>query len=269
MTAAQTTEVVKSVSIANMANQRAAIIARLDQALGLLREAEKIAKSAKLGWPTIEINRSHLVANKTSITDEADAFEMIRRTVDYYGWDHLMKESGLLTFMDATARQEWNRQLSEGKSPDFTIANIEATFSAIHSNRGDMFERGIVNCFQNLSWNFATNQPFKFGKRIILKRLCDRVFGTPHYEKVDELEDLARVFFVLDGKPEPDNRAGCGAAIDAAKKAGESVVENDYFIVKWFKNGNGHVEFKRPDLVTQMNRIIAKHYPNALATEVR
>jgi len=43
--------------------------------------------------------------------------------------------------------------------------------------------------------------------------------------------------------------------------------ENDYFHLRWFKNGNGHLTFKRADLVEQMNRILAKHYPNALASE--
>jgi hypothetical protein len=41
-------------------------------------------------------------------------------------------------------------------------------------------------------------------------------------------------------------------------------VENDYLAIRTFKNGNGHVMFKRPDLVDAMNRIIAKHYPGAL-----
>ena len=41
--------------------------------------------------------------------------------------------------------------------------------------------------------------------------------------------------------------------------------EDDYLEVRTFKNGNGHVTFKRPDLVEKMNLILARHYPNALA----
>ncbi|ONZ24329.1 hypothetical protein A8F44_22135, partial [Burkholderia cenocepacia] len=39
--------------------------------------------------------------------------------------------------------------------------------------------------------------------------------------------------------------------------------------LRWFKNGNGHLTFKRADLVDRMNLILAKHYPNALASEAR
>lgn len=40
--------------------------------------------------------------------------------------------------------------------------------------------------------------------------------------------------------------------------------ETAYLSIRTFKNGNGHVTFKRPDLVEKMNKIIAKHYPGAL-----
>ena len=50
---------------------------------------------------------------------------------------------------------------------------------------------------------------------------------------------------------------------------GETQAENAYLHVKWSKKGSGHVLFKRPDLVEKMNGILAKHYPHALASEVR
>lgn len=40
--------------------------------------------------------------------------------------------------------------------------------------------------------------------------------------------------------------------------------ETDYLLIRCFKNNNGHITFKRPDLVEKMNKIIAKHYPGAL-----
>lgn len=42
------------------------------------------------------------------------------------------------------------------------------------------------------------------------------------------------------------------------------LLNDDYLHLRWFKNGNGHITFKRPDLVEQMNLILAKHYPHAL-----
>lgn len=41
--------------------------------------------------------------------------------------------------------------------------------------------------------------------------------------------------------------------------------DTEYFLVRWYKKGTGNLTFKRPDLVEQCNRILAKHYLKALA----
>ncbi|GKW23870.1 hypothetical protein PEC311524_14640 [Pectobacterium carotovorum subsp. carotovorum] len=41
--------------------------------------------------------------------------------------------------------------------------------------------------------------------------------------------------------------------------------EDDYFSMRYFQKGTGHLTFKRPDLIEKMNDIIAKHYPGMLA----
>lgn len=65
------------------------------------------------------------------------------------------------------------------------------------------------------------------------------------------------------------HRGGISAILTAAglntcypRRAGECA--NEYLSIRTFKNGNGHVTFKRIDLVERMNTIIAKHYPGAL-----
>ena len=96
--------------------------------------------------------------------------------------------------------------------------------------------------------------------------------GTPganslayvNHNKTDQLDDLVRVMSVLDGKPEPDHRNGWYQRLNAVKSTLDPDAEDDYMRVRSFRNGNGHVTFKRPDLVDAMNRIIAKHFPGAL-----
>jgi hypothetical protein len=69
----------------------------------------------------------------------------------------------------------------------------------------------------------------------------------------------------MDGKPEPDHRNGFWRLIHDADKAGFDECGTPYARVRWFKNGNAHLWFKRPELVDKMNKILAKHYPGALA----
>ncbi|MCS6515129.1 DUF4942 domain-containing protein, partial [Burkholderia thailandensis] len=84
-----------------------------------------------------------------------------------------------------------------------------------------------------------------------------------------ELDDLTRVCCILDGKPEPDHRHGADGLFSEAPQARRTEAENAYFHLRFFKNGNGHLTCKRLDLVEKMNQILAKHYPNALASEAR
>jgi hypothetical protein len=264
-----TTHLVKSISITNLANQRVAVVERVRRALDLLAEAEQLAKAAHLGFPRLVIDDSYACRGRPTVTgdyakrDEAEG--AIVRVIDTHGWNYLLSESGLRTFMDARAREQWGKQLAEGNVPELTAANIEATFAQLYGSRGDMFERGVIQCFRRLSWNYKTNEPFKFGKRIIVRYLFSH--GSPNHRVTDELDDLIRAFCVLDGQPEPDHRNGAYALVSDARQARRTEAENAYFHLRWFKNGNGHLSFKRPDLVGSLNRILAKHYPNALASE--
>lgn len=266
-----TTNLVKSISIANLANQRVAVVARIRQALDLLSEAEQLVRAAHLGFPRLVLDNSYSRRGTPVITGEyanrADAETAIVRTIDTHGWNYLLSESGLRTFMDARAREQWNAQIADGNVPELSAANIEATFVQLYGTRGDMFERGVLECFRRLSWDYKTNQPFKFGNRIIVRHLFTQ--GSTNHRVTDELDDLIRVFCVLDGKPEPDHRHGAYRLVSDARQERRTEAENDYLHLRWFKNGNGHLTFRRPDLVGQMNLILAKHYPNALASDTR
>jgi hypothetical protein len=258
---------VKSVSITNLVNQRAAVVERMRQALDLIAEAEQLAKAAHVGFPRFVIDNNYSLRGRSvtvsgDFANRADVEAGMLRIVDSSAWQYLLHESGLRTFMDASAREKWDKQISTGEIPPLTLDNIEATFEQLYSARGDMFERGVIACYRRLSWSYKTNQPCKFGKRLIINGLLS--YGYPNHQTTNELDDLLRVFHVLDGKPEVDHRDGFYSLVSGAWRKHESETENDYMRVKWFKKGTGHIFFKRLDLVDKMNLILAKHYPDAL-----
>ncbi len=265
---------VKSVSIENMVRMRAAVAGRFKQAVCLLREAEEIARAAHIGCPRLEIATNGRGRTGLPITAN-DASSAIQQEIDRVAWEYLMSESGLRTFMDAEARKKWAAQLYDAKDiPELTAENVAATFQTLHDSRGEMFERGVIRCFKRLSWDYKTNRPFAFGKRIIMGHLFSvyssnrpRPMLYLRHEATDELDDLMRVFHVLDGKPEPDHRNGIYRMLSDAEHRGERTCENEYVSIKWFLKGSGHVTFKRPKLVDKLNQILAKHYPGALAHE--
>lgn len=295
--AVMSSELVPSVSIANLVNQRQAVLERLEKAAEILREAAEIATEANIGMPRVTVAtslsrgsvyersiasarlRSTSRSGATIDQEEADRVEcskIFRVGVDASAWQYLMHESGLRTLMDATARQKWDKSIMEGDVPELNEPNIRATFRMLHDSRAEMFERGVIAVFKNLAWCYKTNLPQKFGKRIVQRWLrnsvssCSR-YGSPgtslgmaSHQTCEKLDDLIRVFYVLDGKPEPDHRNGWYSKLCSSDKTTDPPAEDDYLSVKSFRNGNGHITFKRPDLVEKMNLILAKHYPGAL-----
>lgn len=284
------TDVVPSLSIENLVNQRAGVMQRLQQAVELLREAASIAQVAHLGMPRIVVKngygggRSDEVQLSDAYTGvdrdgatwprgasaEDAVLKTLRASVDCAAWQWLMHQSGLRSLMDHQAREKWDEAVSAGDVPELTAENVRATFRSLHAGRQEMFERGVLQCFKALSWDHKTNLPQKFGKRLVLTWIRTPVsgaggsLGSVNYRNVDRLDDLSRVFHVLERKPEPDHRNGWYGRLSAVRTLDDGPAEDDYLSVRCFRNGNAHVTLKRADLVEQMNKILARHYPGAL-----
>ncbi|EBJ5133431.1 DUF4942 domain-containing protein, partial [Salmonella enterica] len=138
------------------------------------------------------------------------AMKAITRNIDREIWRDLMKKSGMLSLMDAQARDQWYRNLEGNDIPTISEANILSTFEQLHQSKGEVFERGVINVFKGLSWDYKSNSPCKFGRKIIVTGLVkyDRWgFGLNWGWQRDRLADLERMLMLLDGKSVPDNRA--------------------------------------------------------------
>ncbi|HAO0516629.1 TPA: DUF4942 domain-containing protein, partial [Escherichia coli] len=96
------------------------------------------------------------------------AMKAITRNLDRELWRDLMQRSGMLSLMDAQARDTWYRSLEYDNFPEICEANILNTFEQLHQNKDEVFERGVINVFRGLSWNYKTNCPCKFGSKIIV-----------------------------------------------------------------------------------------------------
>ena len=257
------TDLVPSVSIDALIMKRDAMVERLQKAHDLLVETNELAE-ALFG----DASRGHRLALRNygtgrEFTSEVGLGDMIRE-IDGRAWQYLLRESGLRTFMDAEAREQWDGAIAKNDVPALTRASIEATFAAMYDARGLMFERGVIGVFRALSWDYRTNNGVMFGKRIILRHISDPVYGV-RYDGTHQLDDLLRVMHVLDGKPEPEHRQGAYRRMSDARWPRQAKdIDLDYFSVRGFKNGNGHLTFQRPELVDRMNAILAKHYPGAL-----
>ena len=204
-------------------------------------------------------------------TEKTDkAMKAITRNIDRRIWRDLMNKSGMLSLMDAQARDEWHKSLEKDDIPAISEENILSTFEQLNHDKQAVFERGVINVFKALSWDYKTNSPCRFGKKIIMDGLVSYNrwgFSFTHGYRRDQIVDLERMLTLLDGKLLPDNRAdiACRLSDHIGQKRTAAVYEDELFRINYFQKGSAHIAFKRPELIERLNDIIARHYPGMLA----
>ncbi|AUV93738.1 MULTISPECIES: DUF4942 domain-containing protein [Klebsiella/Raoultella group] len=266
------TGVICSTSIERIVTGRNAALTRIES---LIRELDDISILTRdIGGGTAQewgMREGHRY--DCWFTEKTDkAMKAITRNIDRRIWRELMNKSGMLSLMDAQARDEWHKSLDKDDIPAISEDNILSTFRQLHQIKEEVFERGVINVFKNLSWDYKTNNPCYFGKKIIVNNLVkyDKWgYSLSWGWRRDQLADLERMLFLLDGKTIPDNRHDVTIRLmDFIRdNPRQQVFEDELFTVHFFQKGSGHITFKCMDLVEKMNSIVAKHYPGMLAAQ--
>ncbi len=265
-------EVICSTSVARIVAGRDSALKQIEQLIHQLSDISSLTSSIGGGtageWAMRQGSRYDCWLME--VPDKA--IKLITRNIDRSIWRDLMMKSGMLALMDAEAREQWYKNLEEGDLPAINEDNILSTFKQLHLNKQDVFERGVINVFRGLSWEYKTNSPCMFGKKIIVNNLVTHNrwgFSLSWGCRRDQLVDLERMLYLLDGKPVPDNRGDISVRLMEYIRDNPRLqsYEDELFGIRYFQKGTAHVIFKRLDLVEKMNDIVAKHYPGMLARE--
>ncbi|ULK55278.1 DUF4942 domain-containing protein [Citrobacter portucalensis] len=264
------TDIICSTSIERIITGRNAALAQIEALIQQLDDISILTRSiggkTALDWAMKQDFR----CGCWLIEKRETAMKAITRNLDRGIWRDLMKKSGMLSIMDAQARDQWYNSLEKEDIPVVSEANILSTFEQLHLNKIDVFERGVINVFKGLSWDYKTNSPCSFGKKIIVNNLVAHSrwgFSLNWGWRRDQLADLERMLFLLDGKPIPDNRGDVTTRLmeHIRDNPSKEIYEDDFFSIRYFQKGTVHITFKRIDLTEKMNDIVAKHYPGMLA----
>lgn len=261
------TDVICSTSIERIVTGRNAALAQIETLIQQLDDISTLTSNIGGGkaneWGVRQYRYDCWLMDKTET-----AIKAITQNIDRSIWKDLMNKSGMLALMDAQARDEWYNSLEKDDIPAVSEENILSTFEQLHQSKAEVFERGIINVFKGLSWDYKSNSPCKFGKKIIVDGLVqyDRWgFHFRHGRRREQLADLDRMLNLLDGKPVPENRNDLSVRLDAhIRKQHASVFEDEYVEIRYFQKGTGHIIFKRSDLIDKMNEIVARYFPATL-----
>jgi hypothetical protein len=237
-------------------------VAALDRANDAYRAACQIGGPRSL--PSIQFDRFD--------TMRADGFlDEIRKRLNRDMWRGIVLGTPIGSLMDAAEADAFRDSL-EKDPPDATEETVRATLERLVGESDMIFRRGLVNAFKALDRDYASNDGFKIGERIVLTWgvTWDKIMGyfTFRSERQKQFHDLDRVMHVLDGKPAPDRNQGLCSAMDSltysrGRDAG-TIAESDYWRIRIFKNGNVHLWAKRADLLERCNRLIAEHFGNVV-----
>lgn len=261
------TDVICSTSIERIVTGRNAALAQIETLIQQLDDISTLTSNIGGGkaneWGVRQYRYDCWLMDKPET-----AIKAITRNIDRSIWKNLMNKSGMLALMDAQARDEWYNSLEKDDIPAVSEENILSTFEQLHQSKAEVFERGIINVFKGLSWDYKSNSPCKFGKKIIVDGLVqyDRWgFHFRHGRRREQLADLDSMLNLLDGKPVPENRNDLSVRLDAhIRKQHASVFEDEYVEIRYFQKGTGHIIFKRSDLIDKMNEIVARYFPATL-----
>lgn len=194
----------------------------------------------------------------------ADAAE-IREHLEREAWGVLVEKMGLRNVMSVAKRKEFDEQLQRGELPPVSEQTITGILLGLAGQAKDFARDAAREVFDILrprgAWRekFATNDPFRVGRRVILSNRVERGYNggfRANYHYQQELTAIDGIFHMLDGQGiMRENRGPLVKAIEECGNAGRG--ETSYFRFKCFKKGTLHLEFKNLELVKELNLLAA------------
>ncbi|MFW5388689.1 DUF4942 domain-containing protein [Yersinia sp. 2542 StPb PI] len=268
------TDVICSTSIERIITVRNTALVQIEALIHQLEDISAITNSIGGGIAKDWAMRQDFRCGCWLMEKTETGMKAIIRNLDRGIWQDLMKKSGMLSLMDAQARDQWDKNLEGDNIPAINEDNILSTFEQLHQQKDEVFERGVINLFKGLSWHYKTNSPCRFGKKVIISNLvsCNQWgFTLNQGYRRDQLADLERMLHLLDGKAIPDNRGDVTSRLYEHIRVNSQmakIYEDDYFLIKYFMKGSAHLTFRKPALIDKMNNIVAKRYPQMLPRRV-
>ena len=268
---------VPSISITQLVVRREGILDRFKRIQALVEECKQLG--CGFGMGSVETWLGGDGGGNRGVFyyggDDARQAEIFRQQLDADAWLFLMKESGLYTFMDAATRNKVYYQIQKHEMPALNLDNIRSIFADLHQRRGELLIDGVENVFKRLSWCHKTNLPHALGKKMIFAGMVsyhDQYgFSSSYSIRRDLLDDLERVLYKLDEKPEPDHRSSASSQLyefmNRNRLAQE--METEYLHMKWFQKGSMHITIKDPEKIAGLNQVLASRYHGMLPAKIQ
>jgi hypothetical protein len=175
-------------------------------------------------------------------------------------WTVLVEKLGIKNLMSVARRKEFDKQLADGTLPDITAETILGILLGLTAQAQEFAREAAHEVFDllrprgRLGSQYKTNDAFRVGRKVVLPWYVTRRYGAGYYvnhNHEQEVTAIDGVFHLLDGKG--IMREPRGPLYQAIRNSKDGKGETAYFRFRCFKNCNLHLEFRRLDLVRELN----------------
>jgi hypothetical protein len=179
-------------------------------------------------------------------------------------WEILVNRMGIKNLMSIKKREEFDKQIKDGDVPEVTAGNIIAVIMGLADRAADFATEAARETLKLLTpsrGTYKTNSGFKVGRRVILSWYVEQGYSgafRANYTREKELIAIDGTFHILDGKGVMRDRKT--PLIHAIEASPDGRGETEYFKFRCCRNRNLHLEFKRLDLVKQLNGLATGEY---------
>jgi hypothetical protein len=175
-------------------------------------------------------------------------------------WSYILQKYQIFNLVSNHKKEEIERQIRHGDLPPFTVESVMVMMDGLRTNISSLLDEAIKEVFEFLRPHrnhYKTNSEFEVGSKVILEYYMDVTSWSIHlsYTRDQNIRCLDNVFSLLDGKGPVKYPGDLLTTMRSAFQEKRMGCETKYFKVKWFKKGTLHIEFKRLDLLSELNRI--------------
>lgn len=207
-------------------------------------------------------------------------------------WNTIISSMGLEKYMTSTMRETMKRFREAQGSFELNKENIMKLFQLLMANIGNIMKSNIVSVYDTFTRYFdgntsctegwKTNKQYRANKKIILPNIADAGFMPDkygydeyfdtHWHADQTLQDIDKAmcwlsgtsYDTLDEEPvkndtqlenlkEQGERMTISAVLKSIPVGNQDWHESAFFLVKAFKKGTVHLQFRNEDLLNKFN----------------
>lgn len=177
-----------------------------------------------------------------------------------YFWESIISKTRISELITSKINNQLNTFRKDAGKLEFNNENIYEVFRLISNSQEGIVVKSVKEIFELMTYyhknrkygGYKTNHQFKVGEKVILtcnpsseifvdidKTLC--MITGKNYKNIIKLKDILMWF---SDRKEQRNKSKLGTKVDT-----------EFFIVKQFKNGNTHLQWKDLSIRDLFNRI--------------